>query len=302
MTDFEHATDSADTSRKITRPPSRIALKLLDGNIPIISAHSYTSKEPKHPKQSEYAEDICHNLRVAEKSLTPCAEYMKLQPDINYKMRAILIDWLVTVHAKFRLCTETLFLCINLVDRYLEKRAVSRNILQLLGVAAMLIASKYEEIYPPEIRDFIYITDKAYTKQQLLRMESDILNVLEFRVCVPTAWRFLERFSSQLGLDDTGFALARYCIELCLLEYHMLRYLPSELAACSVYLATKILNREHNTLNLVARITKHDEERVRACARDMLVLFQAAPKHTLMAVREKFASSTFFSVSSIRLM
>ena len=90
--------------------------------------------------------------------------YMSKQTDINAKMRAILIDWLVEVHLKFKLMPETLYLTVNLIDRFLEREADARNKLQLVGVTAMFIASKYEEIYAPECRDFVYISDKAYTR------------------------------------------------------------------------------------------------------------------------------------------
>lgn len=83
-------------------------------------------------------------------------------------MRAILIDWLVEVHLKFKLVPETLYLTVNLIDRYLEKEQVNRQKLQLVGVTSMMIASKYEEIYPPIIKDFVYITDNAYTKEEIL--------------------------------------------------------------------------------------------------------------------------------------
>jgi cyclin B len=79
-------------------------------------------------------------------------------------MRAILVDWIIEVHLKFKLLPETLFITVSLIDRYLEKVQIKRNNLQLVGVTAMLIATKYEEIYAPEVRDFVYITDNAYTK------------------------------------------------------------------------------------------------------------------------------------------
>lgn len=120
--------------------------------------------------------------------------YMKNQSDINEKMRAILIDWLVEVHLKFKLYPETLYLTVNLIDRYLEKEEVLRQHLQLVGVTSMLIASKYEEIYAPEVRDFVYITDKAYTKEEILEMEGRILTKIEFNVTTPSSYRFLERF------------------------------------------------------------------------------------------------------------
>ena len=89
---------------------------------------------------------------------------MANQKEINDKMRAILVDWLIEVHSKFKLQKETLFLTINIIDRFLEKTIVSKSRLQLVGVTALLIASKYEEIYPPEVKDFVYITDRAYSK------------------------------------------------------------------------------------------------------------------------------------------
>ena len=95
----------------------------------------------------------------------------EMQTDIHEKMRAILVDWLVDVHYKFKLVPETLYLTINLIDRYLQKEPVTRQQLQLVGVTAMLIASKYEEIYAPIVKDFVYITDNAYTKEEILSME-----------------------------------------------------------------------------------------------------------------------------------
>ena len=90
-------------------------------------------------------------------------------------MRSILIDWLVEVHLKFKLVPESLYLTINLIDRFLEREQVNRQKLQLVGVTAMLIACKYEEIYPPIIKDFVYITDNAYTKEEILEMERKML-------------------------------------------------------------------------------------------------------------------------------
>lgn len=118
--------------------------------------------------------------------------YMENQKDINEKMRAILVDWIIEVHMKFKLMPETLYLTINIIDRYLEKVQVERHRLQLVGVTSMLIASKYEEIYSPEIKDFIYITDNAYSKEDLLNMEYDILSKLGFSLTFPSQYRLLE--------------------------------------------------------------------------------------------------------------
>ena len=105
----------------------------------------------------------------------------------------------------------------------------------------MLIASKYEEIYAPEVRDFVYITDKAYTKEEILKMEYAMLTALDFNVTSPSSYRFLERFSKIINADTPLFNLARYLIELPLIEYRMLKYTPSNLAASALFLAQKLM-------------------------------------------------------------
>ena len=105
----------------------------------------------------------------------------------------------------------------------------------------MLIASKYEEIYAPEVRDFVYITDKAYTKEEILKMEFLLLTTLDYNICTPSSFRFLERYAKIAQFDVKRFSMAQYLIELPLIEYKMLKYHPSYLAASAVFLTNKIL-------------------------------------------------------------
>ena len=112
----------------------------------------------------------------------------------------------------------------------------------MVGVSAMLIASKYEDIYPPETRDFVYITDKAFTKEEIIQMETSILKQLGYNVTVPSANRFLERLCRISGCDEVQFALARYLVELTLVDYKMLRFANSLIAASALYLMHKIKN------------------------------------------------------------
>ncbi|KAF6157581.1 hypothetical protein GIB67_037154 [Kingdonia uniflora] len=102
----------------------------------------------------EYVEDIYKFYKLAENS-SRVHDYMNSQHEITEKMRAILLDWLVEVHSKFELVPETLYLTTHIVDRFLSLRAVSRKELQLVGISAMLIASKYEEIWVPEVNDLV---------------------------------------------------------------------------------------------------------------------------------------------------
>ena len=93
----------------------------------------------------------------------------KKQPHINETMRCILVDWLVEVHYKFKLFPETLYLTVNLLDRFLSKskESITKRDLQLVGVTALLISSKYEERYIPELQELTYICDGAYTKAKV---------------------------------------------------------------------------------------------------------------------------------------
>lgn len=102
--------------------------------------------------------DLLMKFQV-DKNFKPKADYMKKQPDINDSMRTILVDWLVEVTEEYRLNGETLYLAVNYIDRFLSFMSVVRAKLQLVGATAILLAAKFEEIYPPEITEFVYICD-----------------------------------------------------------------------------------------------------------------------------------------------
>ena len=224
----------------------------------------------------------------------------KAQTDINEKMRAILVDWLVDVHLKFKLLPETFYMTINLIDRFLGIAPVTRQKLQLVGVAAMLIASKYEEIYPPEVKDFEYVTDRAYKREEILDMEGQILSSLNFNLTTPSAYRFLERYTKVAGLDEKSFQLARYLLELAFIEYKMLKYVPSNLACSAIYLVNKIQKKE-GWSNVLVKHAKYSETQLRPCAKDLCILLQNAGKSNLQAVRRKFSSTKFLEVAKIQL-
>lgn len=146
---------------------------------------------------------------------------MKRQTEVNENVRAILIDWVVSVHAKFKLWSETLYLAVNLIDRYLSLFVVPKTQIQLVGASSLLIATKYEEIYPPTVKDFLYVTDNAYTKKELLEMEYKIIFALQFQITETSSFRFLERYSKIAKADSVTFFLAQYMLELALLDSKM---------------------------------------------------------------------------------
>ncbi|OVA05721.1 Cyclin [Macleaya cordata] len=191
--------------------------------------------------------DIYKNLRASENKKRPSTDFMEgVQKDINPSMRSILVDWLVEVAEEYRLVPDTLYLTVNYIDRYLSGNVMNRQRLQLLGVACMMIAAKYEEICAPQVEEFCYITDNTYFKEEVLQMESNVLNYLKFEMTAPTAKCFLRRFVQVAqGSNEIPSllleCLANYVAELSLLEYGMLCYSPSLIAASAIFLARFIL-------------------------------------------------------------
>jgi transcription initiation factor TFIIIB Brf1 subunit/transcription initiation factor TFIIB len=174
-----------------------------------------------------------------QKKRQPDHAYMTVQSDINSKMRAILVDWLVDVHYKYALLPQTLHIAVLLIDRFLEKnQKLKRQKLQLVGVTAMFVAAKYEEIYPPEAEDFVKITDNAYTREELFGMERELLAGIKYRVTFPTAYQFMKRFvKAARTKDDRVEHFAHYVIDRSLQEIKLLKYTPSLVAAAAVHIA-----------------------------------------------------------------
>lgn len=256
--------------------------------------------DSKDPQQvAEYVQDIYSMLNREETSFLVRHSYLEAQPDINAKMRAILIDWLVEVHMKYKLKIETLFLSVNLIDRYLEKRVIPRKKLQLVGVTGMLIAAKFEEIYPPEVRDFVYITDKAYTKEEILAMEVSMLTVLNFDINCPTMAHFFERYHRINGCNEVHRYLLQYVLELCLPDSKMLKYSPSHLTAAATLLSNKLLRHQPSWPQAMIRETRQTEQMVKACAKEMCGLLDTAERSPLQAVRKKFSQPKFHSVGKM---
>lgn len=156
-------------------------------------------------------------------------------------MRSILIDWLIEVQWKLKLLPETLFLSVNIIDRFLSRRVVSMVKLQLVGLAATLLASKYEEVLSPAVSNFIFLSDNAYEAEELLKAERYMLHVLGFNLAYPNPLVFLRRISKADGYDVRSRTLAKYLMEYALLDHRFIACQPSMLAAMSLYLAREMI-------------------------------------------------------------
>ena len=247
---------------------------------------------------TEFVNDMFNYWFRVEPLTRVSCNYMRSQTDINHKMRAILVDWLVEVHLKFKLMPETLFLTHNLIDRFLEKKVVSRKNLQLVGVTAMLLASKYEEIWAPEVRDFVYISDNAYTREQIIEMEKDMLSELGFHLTVPTPFNFLSRFFKAAGADKQMQLLSNFLVECALVDYGALKFSNSMLAASCVYVAMRCLNKGRWDANMKIH-TRYAESDILECADAVSRLQRAAPTANLSAVYKKYSNDKFMAVAKI---
>ncbi|XP_057434539.1 cyclin-A2-2-like [Lotus japonicus] len=255
---------------------------------------------------SSYAPDIYNITRVRELERRPLTNYMdELQKDICPSMRGILIDWLVEVSEEYKLVPDTLYLTVNLIDRFLSTRLIQKQRLQLLGVTCMLIASKYEEICAPRVEEFCFITDNTYTREEVLKMESEVLTLLQFQLSFPTTKTFLRRFiqaaqtSYKAPRVELEF-LANYLAELGLVEYSFLEFLPSMVAASAVFLAKWTLDHlEHPwnpTLEHYTNYKSSELKTVVLALQDLQLNTKGCP---LNAIREKYKYQKFNCVANL---
>ncbi|XP_049573153.1 G2/mitotic-specific cyclin-B2 isoform X2 [Syngnathus scovelli] len=248
---------------------------------------------------SEYVKDIYKYLHHLEAEQPIHSNYM-LGYEITDCMRALLIDWMVKVHSRFQLLQETLYLSVAILDRFLQIQPVSRRKLQLVGVTAMLVASKYEESYPPLVGDFAYITDSAFTNAQILEMEQLVLKTLNFQLGRPLPLHFLRRASKVANCDTERHMLAKYLMELTLIDYEMVHYRPSEVAAAALCLSQLLLN-ELPWSPTQEHYSTYDEAHLKPIMQHMAknVVKVNGGKTKFQAVRNKYSSSKLMKISLI---
>ncbi|XP_072261889.1 cyclin-A2 [Pyxicephalus adspersus] len=247
----------------------------------------------------DYAEEIHTYLREMEIKCKPKSGYMQKQPDITNNMRAILVDWLVEVGEEYKLQNETLYLAVNYIDRFLSSMSVLRGKLQLVGTAAMLLASKFEEIYPPEVAEFVYITDDTYNKKQVLKMEHLVLKVLSFDLAAPTILQYLNQYFRLHPVTPKMEGLCMYLGELSLVDADpFLRYLPSVVAASAFVIANFTLNEE-TWPDSLAKFTGYSLDSLKPCIQDLYRTYLAAATHQQQAVREKYKTAKYHGASTV---
>ncbi|PLB55140.1 G2/mitotic-specific cyclin-B [Aspergillus steynii IBT 23096] len=243
---------------------------------------------------AEYVVEIFDYMRQLELETLPNPDYIEHQPDLEWKMRGILVDWLIEVHTRFRLLPETLFLAVNLIDRFLSAEVVALDRLQLVGVAAMFIASKYEEVLSPHVANFSHVADETFSDKEILDAERHILATLEYNMSFPNPMNFLRRISKADNYDIQTRTLGKYLMEISLLDHRFMQYRQSHVSAAAMYLARLILERGPWDPTL-AHYAGYDEEEIEPVFRLMIDYLHRPVCHE--AFFKKYASKKFLKAS-----
>ncbi|MCJ1481573.1 hypothetical protein MMC06_001732 [Schaereria dolodes] len=192
---------------------------------------------------AEYGDEIFQYMRDLEIKMLPNAHYMDNQTEIQWSMRSVLMDWLVQVHHRFGLLPETLYLCVNYIDRFLSCKIVSLGKLQLVGATAIFVAAKYEEIQCPSVQEIVYMVDNGYTVDEILKAERFMLSMLQFELGWPGPMSFLRRISKADDYDLETRTLAKYFLEVTIMDERFVGSPPSFAAAGAHCLARMMLKK-----------------------------------------------------------
>ena len=258
----------------------------------------------------DYINIIYYNLLVEENqelNPKPVHTYMKSQKEINEQMRSILVDWIIDVHHKFGFTDETLFMTIIIIDRYCSSEQISRIKYQCLGITALMIACKHEEINVPKVEDFIYITDNAYTKEEVFKMENDVLSKLKFELLYPSPIKFYEYLSLNFNFTKKYHMLGKYLMETFLLDLKWLKYKPSIISCACTYIVMKFFKMDNYRQSYEKKFYLLDENvntipyglGVKDCAQDICIYVDNINNTNLLSCQKKYTKPEFESVAKL---
>ncbi|KAH7388715.1 cyclin-like protein [Pyrenochaeta sp. MPI-SDFR-AT-0127] len=245
---------------------------------------------------SEYVVEIFEYLKELEIATMANPDYMDSQNELEWKMRGILVDWLLEVHTRFRLLPETLFLAVNIIDRFLSAKIVQLDRLQLVGVTAMFIASKYEEVLSPHVQNFRHVADDGFTEDEILSAERFVLAALNYDLSYPNPMNFLRRISKADNYDIQTRTLGKYLLEIGCLDHRFLAHPPSQVAAAAMYMARLVLERGPWDATL-SHYAGYNEEEIQPVLHLMIDYLSGPVVHE--AFFKKYASKKFLKASIV---
>ncbi|KAG5887270.1 hypothetical protein JTB14_015707 [Gonioctena quinquepunctata] len=250
----------------------------------------------------EYKQDIWQYLRsLEEMGPLPNPSYMAKQIDLNWSSRSILVDWLASVSEEYKFCDETFHLCINYIDRFLSQISVVRNKFQLVGAAAMMLATKMEEYQPIDSKEWSYLTGDTFSSKQVLKMEQLILRVLKFRMQTPTIHGFIQQLSTEHKMDDKTIHLAMYISELVLLEGDdYLNHYPSKLASASIALARHTLSKSTPWPKKLKKVSGYSFKELSPVVQRQLRTLNDSPMKEQQTIQMKYKSPKYNRVALLK--
>ena len=238
----------------------------------------------------------------------PCyvisSNFLALQNAGMERYRQILVDWLVGVGSHFHLLQETIFLAVELLDRYLQKVPVARKQLQLVGTTCMWVAAKYEEIYPPSVTEFAHMTDNTFQKEDLREMEQMILKAMEYHLGKPISLRFLRRYSKVGDADVREHNLAKYILECALHVAAASSLDPSHRAAAALYLSRSLLGTSETVWSpAMAAYSSYSEDGLQEAVVQVRAATCTVHRHpTLKYTKLKYEKERYLKVSRLSLL
>ncbi|AOW01731.1 YALI0B15180p [Yarrowia lipolytica CLIB122] len=245
----------------------------------------------------EYVDEIFTHLYNLEEEYQPNPRYIDDQKSLSWNTRAVLIDWLVEVHQKFRLLPETLFLAVNIVDRFMSRRVVALNKVQLVGITSLLLATKYEEVFTPALSNFVYVVDGSYPEDEILRAERFILQVLQFNLSYPNPMNFLRRISKADDFDIHSRTFGKYLCEIALVDHTFMEFKHSLVAAAAMHVGRMMLARSQWTNNLVYYSGGYTQKDIAPVCRKIFQFLIGPVEHE--AFFKKYATKKFLKASII---
>ena len=246
----------------------------------------------------EYDLEIYRCLRKQEGKDLPSPDVFKLQTDVQPIMRSTVVDWLVDLHRKAKMHSETLYLTTYLLDWYLSKHVVSRNDLQMIACAAFLIAAKNNERDAPMTDELVQVSQRSFTVQQLIAAESRMLECVEYRVDKILPSVFLKRFLRIAEPDGQLSMLSHFILETTLMDAEFVGMMPSKVAAAAVLMALTLLRGPKQWNKFMEDNTGYKLDDLAPVVQKLIPTVNAAKRGRFMAIRRKYGTDRMYKVSA----
>lgn len=256
--------------------------------------------ETKIRKEEENIDEIFINLIHEEKKnkypINP--NYLDYQPEINNRMRIILIDWIVEIHYKLRLKEETFYTTIYIIDAYLSQKIITKNNFQLLGITSLLIASKLNEMNVERIQNYSFFAGNAYNKEEIINMELDISKTLDYNFLITTPIHLFQLIGIKFSLkeDEYKYKFGEFLIQSFLMSSKSFKYKNSIISYSSLYLLMKLFKLKNSLVQLfnwINEFSVNDYEIIKKCSNDICQVISEIINSNIKSTIKKYFCEKF---------